>query len=338
MELGLFSPITFGSVTLKNRVVMSPMCMYSSDQEDGHVAPFHFTHYESRAAGGAGLIMTEATAVLPEGRISSKDLGIWSDEHIIGLQKINEGIHRYGARSSIQLAHAGRKAMVDGDIFAPSAIPYKEGMKKPQEMTQEKMNQTIEAFAEAARRAKEANFDIVELHGAHGYLISEFLSPLTNKRSDQYGGTVAERFRFLREIIQAVQTTWDGPLFVRISVNEYDTNGNTINDFIYFANEMKRLGVDLIDCSSGGVVSARPHVFPGYQIPYAEQLRKEVDIATGAVGMITTGIQAEEIVQNKRADLVFIGRAMLRNPYWAKQAADELGVTITAPTPYERGW
>lgn len=317
---------------------MSPMCMYSSDQEDGHVAPFHFTHYESRAAGGAGLIMTEATAVLPEGRISSKDLGIWSDEHIIGLQKINEGIHRYGARSSIQLAHAGRKAMVDGDIFAPSAIPYKEGMKKPQEMTQEKMNQTIEAFAEAARRAKEANFDIVELHGAHGYLISEFLSPLTNKRSDQYGGTVAERFRFLREIIQAVQTTWDGPLFVRISVNEYDTNGNTINDFIYFANEMKRLGVDLIDCSSGGVVSARPHVFPGYQIPYAEQLRKEVDIATGAVGMITTGIQAEEIVQNKRADLVFIGRAMLRNPYWAKQAADELGVTITAPTPYERGW
>jgi len=338
MNSGLFSPITFGKVTLKNRIVMSPMCMYSCEHKDGKVVPFHMAHYESRAAGQAGLVFTEATAVLPEGRISEQDLGIWNDEHIKGLQKINEGIHRHGARSGIQLAHAGRKAIIEGDIFSASAVPFKDNWKVPNEMTKEDISRTIHAFAEGARRSKEAHFDIIELHGAHGYLINQFLSPLTNKREDEYGGNREGRFRFLREIIEAVQATWDGPIFVRISANEYDPEGNTMNDFIYFADEMKKLGIDLIDCSSGGVISARPNVFPGYQLSYADQIRKEARIATGAVGMITSGIQAEEVIQNNRADLIFVARAMLRNPYWAKAAADELGVELNGPKQYERGW
>ncbi|QHE52617.1 NADPH dehydrogenase NamA [Pontibacillus sp. HMF3514] len=338
MSSGLFSPITFGKVTLKNRIVMSPMCMYSCEQKDGKVVPFHLAHYESRAAGQAGLVFTEATAVLPEGRISEEDLGIWNDEHIEGLQQINEGIHRHGARSGIQLAHAGRKAVINGDIFAPSSVPYKDDWKVPREMSKEDIKRTIDAFAEGARRAKEAHFDIIELHGAHGYLINQFLSPLTNKREDEYGGDRESRFRFLDEIIEAVKTTWDGPIFVRISANEYHPGGNTMDDFLYFAREMKNHGVNLIDCSSGGVVSARPNVFPGYQLSYADQIRNEANIATGAVGMITSGIQAEEVIQNNRGDLIFVARAMLRNPYWAKAAADELGVELSGPKQYERGW
>ncbi|MYL53674.1 NADPH dehydrogenase NamA [Pontibacillus yanchengensis] len=338
MEAALFSPITFGKVTLKNRIVMSPMCMYSSETEDGQVAPFHFAHYESRAAGQAGLVMTEATAVLPEGRISPQDLGIWSDDHIDGLQKINEGIHRHGARAGIQLAHAGRKARLEGDIFSASALPFDENMKTPNEMTKEDINRTIHAFAEGARRAKEAHFDIIELHGAHGYLINQFLSPLTNKRKDEYGGNAEARFQFLREVIEAVQETWDGPIFTRISANEYDDNGNTNKDFLHFAKEMKKLGIDLIDCSSGGVIPARPPVFPGYQLKYADEIRNQAGIATGAVGKITSGLQAEEVIQNGRADLIFVARAMLRNPYWAKAAADDLCVEIDAPKQYKRGW
>ncbi|MFC0522909.1 NADPH dehydrogenase NamA [Pontibacillus salicampi] len=338
MDAALFSPISFGNVTLKNRVVMSPMCMYSSVTEDGKVSPFHFAHYESRAAGQAGLVMIEATSVLPEGRISPRDLGIWSDEHIKGLQQVNEGIHRHGAKSSIQLAHSGRKGILEEDIFSPSALPFKEDRKTPIEMSQEDIKRTITAFQEAAQRAKDAHFDIIELHGAHGYLINQFLSPLTNKRTDQYGGTRENRFLFLREIIKAVQTVWNGPTFVRISANEYHEDGNTFDDFVYFASEMKKLGIDLIDCSSGGVVPARPPVFPGYQLRYAEGIKHKAHIATGAVGMITSGLQAEEILQNNRADLIFVARAMLRNPYWAKAAADDLRVEIPSPVPYERGW
>ncbi|KGP93225.1 NADPH dehydrogenase [Pontibacillus chungwhensis BH030062] len=338
MESSLFSPITFGKVTLKNRIAMSPMCMYSSHTEDGKVAPFHLAHYESRAAGQAGLIMIEATSVLPEGRISPQDLGIWSDDHIVGLQQINEGIHRHGARSAIQLGHAGRKAILEQEIFAPSAIPFKEDMKTPTEMTNHDIKRTIEAFKEAARRSKEAHFDIIELHGAHGYLISQFLSPLTNKRTDEYGGDRNGRFRFLEEVIEEVKTAWDGPIFVRISANEHDDNGNQMDDFLYYAERMKALGIHLIDCSSGGVVPVRPEVYPGYQLQYADQIRNQASIATGAVGMITSGLQAEEVIRNERADLIFVARAMLRNPYWPKAAADELGVELEGPVQYKRGW
>ncbi|TFB23893.1 NADPH dehydrogenase NamA [Filobacillus milosensis] len=338
MNTKLFEPITFKNMTLKNRIVMSPMCMYSCFKQDGQVTPFHITHYESRAAGQAGLVMLEASAVLPEGRISPEDLGIWSDDQIEGLKYVNDRIHAHDSKSGIQLAHAGRKAMVDGEIYAPSAIPFKEDMKTPTEMTDEDINRTIQAFKEAARRAKEANFDMVEIHGAHGYLINEFLSPLTNKRTDYYGGSRENRYRFLSEIIESVKTEFDGPIFVRISAAEYHDEGNNIDDFIYFSKQMKQQGIELIDCSSGGVVAVPIKTFPGYQVTYAETIKHEADIPTGAVGQITTGIQAEEILQNHRADLIFVARAFLSNPYWPKQVADELGYDLEGPKHYTRGW
>jgi len=317
---------------------MSPMCMYSSVDKDGMLTPFHRSHYVSRAVGQVGLIMMEATAVQAEGRISNQDLGIWSDDHITGLKELNEELHAYGAKTAIQLAHAGRKAEIEPPIFSPSVLAFNEKYVKPVEMTVVDIEQTIEAFKDGARRAKEAGFDIIEIHGAHGYLINQFLSPLTNKREDKYGGSRENRYRFLHDVIQAIKTVWDGPLFIRISANEYDEQGNDEGDIIYYTKQMKKDGVDLIDCSSGGVVPARIKTYPGYQVRYSEIIRNESAIATGAVGLITTGIQAEEILQNGRADLVFIGRALLRNPYWAKVAADELRYEIEAPKQYKRGW
>lgn len=338
MKHKLFSPYTIKNVTLKNRIVMSPMCMYSSFNQDGKVQPFHFAHYESRAAGQAGLIMTEATSVLPEGRISHEDLGIWEDDQVEGLQNITEGIHRHGAKAAIQLAHAGRKANLKGDIYAPSPKAFNDAFKVPKEMTEIDIKRTIEAFKDGAIRAKEAGFDIIELHGAHGYLINQFLSPLTNERTDQYGGSLENRYRFLKETLEAVNEVWDGPLFVRISGNEYNEHGNSMEDFIYFSKEMKAQGVDLIDVSSGGVVPAAIDPYPGYQVAYAEQVKSGADIDTGAVGLITTGNQAEEILQNNRADLIFLARPLLRNPYWPKQAADELGYELEGPRQYTRAW
>lgn len=334
----LFSPIQFGDVELKNRITMSPMCMYSCFKEDGKITPFHVNHYVSRAMGQVGLVFTEAAAVQPEGRISPQDLGIWEDEQVQGLKELNEQIHQYGAKSGIQLGHAGRKADLESSIYAPSAIAFNNHFKKPIEMSEEDLKSTITAFKDGARRAKDAGFDIIELHGAHGYLINQFLSPLTNKRTDSYGGSRDNRFRFLSEIIEAVKTEWNGPIFVRISTNEYDSNGNTLEDFFYYAQEMKKQGISLIDCSSGGVVPATIPVYPGYQVPRCEAIKNKASIATGAVGLITTGIQAEEILQNNRADLIFLARALLRNPYWAKAAADELGESIEPPIQYKRGW
>lgn len=339
MPAKLFTPVTFKNVTLKNRIVMSPMCMYSSESEDGMVHPFHITHYESRAAGQTGLIMVEATAVQQAGRISAKDLGIWNDNHIEGLKKVSERVHAYGAKSSIQLAHAGRKAEDEETIYAPSAIAFNENYKQPVEMTEADINETIEAFQSAAERAAKADFDILEIHAAHGYLINQFLSPLTNKRNDQYGGSLQNRFRLLESIIQAVKQVWNGPLFVRLSADEYHPDGNKINDFVWIASQLKQLGIDLIDCSSGGLVPIGISAYPGYQVPLAETIKKEAGISTGAVGLITAGIQAEEILQNDRADLIFLARALLRNPYWAKAASDELGEeNFEAPKQYVRGW
>lgn len=334
----LFSSIDFKGVTLKNRIVMSPMCMYSSLDKNGMITPFHLSHYISRAVGQVGLVMVEATAVRPEGRISEQDLGIWDEKHVPGLKQLNKEIHSYGAKSGIQLAHAGRKAELNTPIYAPSALPFNETSGKPVEMSAEDIKTTIEAFRNGARRAKEADFDIIEIHAAHGYLINQFLSPLTNKRTDEYGGSRENRYHFLGKIIEAVKMEWDGPLFVRISANEYHEQGNTEEDFIFFASRMKEQGVDLIDCSSGAVVPAHVKTYPGYQVKYSEVIRTRSAIATGAVGLITSGIQAEEILQNERADLVFIGRSLLRNPYWAKAAADELGYDLEAPKQYERGW
>lgn len=334
----LFSPIKLNGTTLKNRIAMSSMCMYSSMDETGHLTPFHFTHYVSRAVGQVGLVMTEATAVHPEGRISAQDLGIWDDEFIQGFTALNKQIHRYDAKSGIQLAHAGRKAELDTRASAPSNIAFNESFKEPVAMSIEAIQNTVKAFADAATRAKKANFDIVEIHAAHGYLINQFLSPLSNKRTDQYGGTRENRYRFLSEIINEVRKVWDGLLFVRISTNEYHETGNSLADVLYFTEQMKNQTVDLIDCSSGGVVPASISTYPGYQVKRCETIKQEIGIATGAVGLITTGIQAEEIIQNDRADLVFIGRALLINPYWPKAAADELKYKLEAPTQYKRGW
>ncbi|SEQ21494.1 NADPH2 dehydrogenase [Virgibacillus subterraneus] len=334
----LFTPIDFKGISLKNRITMSSMCMYSCMEQDGKITPFHETHYISRAVGQVGLIMTEAAAVQPEGRISHEDLGIWHDDHIDGLKKLNEQIHSYGSAIGVQLAHAGRKARLDSAIYAPTALAFNESSKTPTEMTIEDIKETIEAFKSGAKRAKEANFDIIEIHAAHGYLINQFLSPLTNKREDEYGGGPENRYRFLSQIIDSIKSIWNGPLFVRISTDEYNEQGNTLENILYYSKQMKQQGIDLIDCSSGGVVQASISPYPGYQIKRCETIKQETSVATGAVGLITSGIQAEEIVQNDRADLVFVARALLRNPYWAKTAADEIGHSLEPIKQYERGW
>ena len=338
MKSTLFSPYTVKGVTLKNRIVMSPMCMYSSHNEDGHVQDWHMTHYVSRAVGQVGLIMVEATAVQPQGRISPQDLGIWNDEHIQGFQELNRQIKVHGSKTAIQLAHAGRKAMVDGDIYAPTALAFNEKMKTPVEMSREDIKETIAAFVEGAKRSKKAGFDIIELHGAHGYLINEFLSPLTNKRKDEYGGSTENRYRFLRDIIDGVNDVWDGPLFVRVSANDYHPEGLTAVDYVTFAKWMKEQGVDLVDVSSGAVVPAAIDVYPGYQVGFAETIKSGAAIDTGAVGLITSGLQAEEILRNNRADLIFVARELLRDPYWPRTAAKELGVEIESPKQYDRSW
>lgn len=316
---------------------MAPMCMYSA-KEDGLVTPFHLVHYATRAAGQIGLILLEATAVVPEGRISSNDLGIWDDAHIEGLQQLVINMQAYGAKAGIQLAHAGRKATVEGEIFAPSAIAFSDAYKTPSEMTLADIDDVIEAFKQAAVRARQAGFDVLEIHGAHGYLISEFLSPATNKRSDQYGGSQENRYRLLRQVIDAIRSVWEGPLLVRVSAEDYAQDGTTMEDFIVFSRWMKLQGIDLVDVSTGGVVQADIHPFPGYQVPHAEAIKLGANIPTGAVGLITIAQHAEEILQNNRADLIFLGRVLLREPYWPLHAAKELGAKIEPPVQYIRGW
>ncbi|WP_264738482.1 NADPH dehydrogenase NamA [Cytobacillus firmus] len=338
METKLFSPLTIKGVTFKNRIVMAPMCMYSSHNEDGMVENWHRTHYTSRAVGQVGLIILEATAVTPQGRISPQDLGIWSDDHIAGLRELTGLMKEHGASAGIQLAHAGRKATVEGEILAPSAIAFNEKMKTPKEMTKEEVSETVEAFKRGAERAKKAGFEVIEIHAAHGYLINEFLSPLSNKRSDEYGGSAENRYRFLREVIEAVKTVWDGPLFVRVSAHDYHDEGLTAEDYAEMGKWMKEQGVDLIDVSSGAVVPARINSYPGYQVKFSETIKEGANIQTGAVGLITSGLQAEEILQNGRADLIFIARELLRDPYWPRTAAKELGASIEPPKQYERGW
>ncbi|MDP4083749.1 MAG: NADPH dehydrogenase NamA [Bacillota bacterium] len=338
MSVKLFSPYTVKNVTLKNRIVMSPMCMYSSHNQDGLVQNWHRTHYVSRAVGQVGLIILEATAVTPQGRISPQDLGIWSDDHIEGLKVLVDLIKENDVKTGIQIAHAGRKAELEGEIVAPSAIAFNEKMKTPKEMTKAEIEETIEAFKKGVERAKKAGFDVIELHGAHGYLINQFLSPLSNLRTDEYGGTPENRYRFLREIIEAVKTVWDGPLFVRVSANDYHEEGLTVQDYVTIAEWMKEQGVDFIDVSSGAVVPARIHAYPGYQVKFAEKIKREAKIDTSGLGLITSPVHAEEILQNERADLIFLARELLRDPYWPRTAAKELGVKIEGPKQYERGW
>lgn len=333
----LFEPYKLRNIELKNRIVMAPMCMYSAN-EFGFAQPFHVVHYASRAMGQVSLVILEATAVLPEGRISGNDLGIWRDEQLEGLKQIVDQIHAYDSKAGIQLAHAGRKATVEGPIYAPSSIRFNESYEMPLELTKEQIKEVVEAFAAGAQRAINVGFDVLEIHAAHGYLINEFLSPLSNKREDEYGGSPENRYRILREIIDGIRAIWDGPLFVRISAHEYAEGGHTPEDYIQYAAWMKSQDVDLIDVSSGGVVPAHIDVKPLYQVPFSETVRS-AGIPTGAVGLITTGTEAEEILQKEQADLIFIGRELLRDPYFPYHAAKELGAKVNTPNPtYERGW
>ncbi len=347
----LFSPLTIKNITLKNRIVMSPMCQYSAT--DGFSNDWHMVHLGSRAAGGTGLIITEATAVSPEGRISPADLGLWKDEHIQGFSRIVSFIHLQGSIAGIQLAHAGRKGSCavpwEGgkqlDInhggwhtVAPSPIPFLSGDSDPVLMNKEDIGKVVSDFKAAARRALTAGFDVVEIHSAHGYLLNEFLSPLSNHRNDEYGGAFENRIRLLQEVIDAVKTVWPAgnPLFVRISATEWTDGGWTLEESIKLASILKNSGVDLIDCSSGGnVYNAKIPVSPGYQVPFSEALRK-TGILTGTVGFITEAGQAELILQEEKADLVFLARELLRNPYFPLLAARELGADITWPVQYIR--
>ncbi|WEG14360.1 NADPH dehydrogenase NamA [Pullulanibacillus sp. KACC 23026] len=338
-ERKLFTPYTIKNMTLKNRIIMAPMCMYSCYDKSGFVNDWHITHYTSRAVGQVGLVIVEATAVTAQGRISMQDLGIWSDDHISGLKKLVELNHMNNSKIGIQLNHAGRKADIEESIIAPSALEFSDAYQTPKEMTKEDIKATVGAFKEAARRADEAGFDLIELHAAHGYLINQFLSPLSNKRTDEYGGSLENRYRFLSEVIDAVKTVWKNkPIFVRVSATDHLEGGSTPDDHVYYAKKMKEQGIDLIDVSTGAVAPAKIDVFPGYQVPYADKIKHEADIATGAVGLILNGVQAEEILKNDRADLIIIARALLRNPYWAYDAAKELGITLEGPVQYQRGW
>lgn len=349
----LFDPITLRGLTLRNRIAVSPMCEYSSN--DGFANRWHFVHLGSRAVGGAGLVFTEAAAVSPEGRISPADLGIYYDEHVSKLREIVDFIHVEGAVAGIQLAHAGFKASTappwEGGgpleipqggwrpIYAPSAAAFKEGWIEPNALTVEKIGEITQEFAAAAQRARSAGFLVAEIHAAHGYLLHEFLSPVTNKRIDRYGGSFENRIRFLCEVVTAARAEWPEllPLFVRISASDWLEGGWQIEDSVRLATVLKTLGVDLIDASSGGISSnAKIAVGPGYQVPFAQQIRREAQIATGAVGMITRAPQAQEIIESGAADIVLLARELLRQPYWPLSAAAELGREAPWPRQYER--
>ncbi len=347
----LFSSLSIKNVTLRNRIVMSPMCQYSS--ADGFSNDWHMVHLGSRAVGGAGLIVAEATAVSPEGRITPGDLGLWKDEHIKGLSRIVDFINLQGAVAAIQLAHAGRKASCavphDGgkqlneiqggwQTVAPSDIAFIAGDRVPESLSKEGIKKVISDFKEAAGRARVAGFKVIEIHSAHGYLLHEFLSPFSNHRADEYGGSFENRTRLLREIISAVKRVWpdENPLFVRISSTDWTEGGWTIDDSVKLAYILKDMGVDLIDCSSGGnIPDAKIPVGPGYQVAFSEAIRK-TGILTAAVGFITTARQAESILQEEKADLVVLARELLRNPYFPLNAARELGVDVTWPVQYLR--
>lgn len=349
----LFSPLTIKSVTIRNRITVSPMCQYSST--DGFATDWHLVHLGSRAVGGAGLIMQEATAVSPEGRITPGDLGIYKDEHIAKLQTITSFIHAHGAVAGIQLAHAGRKAshhipwrggeQIPSDAeegwksVSPSAISFAPDTESPEALGLAGIRKVIDDYKIAAARALQAGYKVAEIHAAHGYLINEFLSPLSNHRTDDYGGSFENRIRLLLEIVESVKTVWSDalPLFVRISATDWTPDGWNGEDSVRLAAVLKTHGVDLIDCSSGGVIpGVKIPTGPGYQVPLAEKIKKETGLLTGAVGLITSAQQAEEILQNGQADLIFLARQSLRDPYFPLHAAKEMGVDVEWPIQYLR--
>jgi len=351
MTSNLLSPITIKNITLKNRITISPMCQYSA--VDGFASDWHLVHYGSRAVGGAALIIQEATAVSPEGRITPADLGLYKDEHIEKLQQITSFIHQQGAVAGVQLAHAGRKAgcavpwnggkqlKEDGgwQTVAPSALPFNADDQAPLALDLSGIRKVVGDFKAAAERALEAGYKVVEIHAAHGYLLRQLLSPLSNQRTDEYGGSFENRIRLLLEVVKAVQTVWPQnlPLFVRISATDWVEGGWNVEEAVKFSVILKEKGVDLIDCSSGGMVAfAKIPLAPGYQVAFAERIKQETGILTGTVGLITNAKQAEEILANNQADLILIARASLRDPHFALHAALQLEEDIAWPVQYVR--
>ena len=348
----LFSPLKIRNIEFKNRIGVSPMCMYSAI--DGHSTDWHFVHYASRAIGGAALIIQEATAVSPEGRITADDLGLWKDSQMEGLRKIVEFIENQDCIAGIQLAHAGRKASHENswkggkaltnqngawETVSPSGIPFEESDPLPVALDKNGIEKVIIDFTEAAKRAVVVGFKVVEIHAAHGYLLHQFLSPLSNYRSDEYGGNFENRIRLLTKVVENVRLVIpeDVLLFVRISATDWAEGGWNENEAVELSKVLKSKGVDLVDVSTGGLVPyAKIPVKPGFQVRFAEKVKKEADILTSAVGLITSSEQAEEILQNDQADLILMGRELLRNPYFPLYAAKELNVTIDWPTQYLR--
>lgn len=350
---GLFDELKIRDVRLPNRIAVSPMCQYSS--ENGLATDWHLVHLGSRAVGGAALVMVEATAVLPEARISPHDSGIWSEAHIEPFQRITKFILSQGSVAGIQLAHAGRKASMtrpwDGtrkldppeggwtDIVAPSAIAFAPNYPMPAAASIERIAAVVDAFGKAAQRALDAGFRLLEIHSAHGYFLHEFLSPISNRRSDQYGGSFENRTRIVREVVATVRRFWPErlPLFIRISSTDWVEGGWDIEQAVELARSLRPLGVDLLDCSSGGnVADAKIPMGPGYQVPFAERIRRDARILTGAVGMITEAQQADEIIRTGQADIVLLAREMLRDPYWPLHAAAQLGKSVSWPAQYLR--
>ncbi len=355
-EAHLFSPLEIRGVTLRNRIAMSPMCMYSS--EDGFANEWHFAHHAARAVGGAGLLIAEATGITPEGRITPNCLGIWKDEHIPALRKVTDFVSAYGAVPGIQLAHSGLKGSRHRPFHpkrnqyvppeeggwvpvGPTAMRYRSGGPMPRELTIDEIRATVRAFADAAKRSIAAGFQVIELHFAHGYLGHAFLTPLMNERTDDYGGSFENRVRFLLETVRAVRAAIpeDTPLFVRFSATDWVEDGWTLEDSIRAAKLVKEEGVDLIDCSTGGASGNAPiPVGPDYQVPFAAGIRKEAGIATGAVGLITEPAQANAIIADGRADIVLLGRELLRDPHWPTRAWVELQPDTPAPIAREYAW
>lgn len=348
----LFSPLKLRELEFRNRIFVSPMCQYSS--VDGLPTDWHFVHLGSRAVGGAALVIVEATAVCPEGRISPDDSGLWSPRHAEAFRRITSFIKDQGSIPGVQLAHAGRKASTaapwkghglvrpqDGGWLplAPSPLPFAEGYAVPREMSAGDIARTVAQFADSARLARQAGFEVVELHFAHGYLVNEFLSPLCNRRTDQYGGSRESRMRLALEIARAVRAQWPAelPLFARLSSTDWAEGGWDLPDSVALSGALKASGVDLIDCSSGGAVAhARIPVGPGYQVPFAQEIRRQTGVATGAVGLITKPEQAEQIVASEQADAVLLARELLRDPYWPLHAAKALGADAPWPKQYLR--
>jgi 2,4-dienoyl-CoA reductase-like NADH-dependent reductase (Old Yellow Enzyme family) len=351
----LFTPLRLRGVTLRNRIIVSPMCQYSSD--DGFANDWHFVHLGSRAIGGAAVVLTEAAAVSPEARISPDDLGIWKDAHVEMLARIFQFVEVHGAVPGVQLAHAGRKAStlspVKGGgplapdaggwspIVGPSALPFDDGYQTPLALDEAGIRHLIRGFVDAARRVLQAGGRMIEIHGAHGYLIHEFLSPLSNRRDDRYGGSFDGRVRLMCDVVEGVRGVWPEqlPLLVRLSASDWTDGGWTVEDSAALAARLARLGVDAIDCSSGGnVAGAAIPLGPGYQVPFAEHIRRAAGIPTAAVGFITSPEQAEHILRTGQADLVVLARELLRDPYWPLRAARTLGHAPDVPPQYRRAF